>query len=256
LPENETVNLQKANEDEAENPIYWPQVGFFSRSHTNQFNKIEKSGTIKIYKIDGKWGANDFSNFHGKMADLYALFGVLERLDGVHSNTERGFIRKTVQDRFWQGGGSYVGFYDSLMIRNRNLKLAPLAVDKINYASPGEIALRGNKNALSDISDIICVFSEKWDELEADYRNIYRTLRKAGLLSASPTTDFPSPAMRSFVKRRAKEFAEKMRIEQAEQLYEACDRNVLVYTKVVLSIYRRANEVYVFHAEGRIQRPD
>jgi hypothetical protein len=254
--ENDTVNLQKANNDEAENPAYWPQVGFFSRSHTNQFKQIERSGTTKIYKIDGKWRANDFSHFHGKMSDLYALFGVLERLEGAFRNTERGFIRKTIQDRFWQGGGSYLGFYDSLMTRNMQLKLIPLDVDKIKYASPGEISLRGSKKALSDISDIIDVFDEKWDELLSDYRNIHRALKKDNLLSASPTTEFSSPAMRNFIKKVTKEFAEKMRIEQAEQLYEACDRNVLVYTKVILSIYRRANEVYLFHAEGRIQRPD
>ena len=41
------------------------------------------------------------------MADLYGLFGVLDRLEGAHSATERGFIKQTIQKRFWQGGGSY-----------------------------------------------------------------------------------------------------------------------------------------------------
>jgi hypothetical protein len=32
------VELQKADQDEIDNAAYWPQVGFFSRSHTTRFN--------------------------------------------------------------------------------------------------------------------------------------------------------------------------------------------------------------------------
>jgi hypothetical protein len=103
------------------------------------------------------------------MSDLYALFGVLDRLGGSHDAAERAFIRKAIQERFWQGGGSYLGFYDSLMVRNRLLNVSPLEVASIQYASPGEISLRGNKRALSDISDILDVFDDKSGELSGIY---------------------------------------------------------------------------------------
>jgi hypothetical protein len=252
----DTVALQKAKPDEIDNAAYWPQVGFFSRSHTTRYNRLVASGEVKTFKIDGRWGTNDFSHFHGKMADLYALFGVLDRLGGSHDATERGFIRKAIQERFWQGGGSYVGFYDTLMVRNRLLNVSPLEVTRIQYASPGEIALRGDKRALSDINDILEVFDEKWSELFGSYKNIRGTLRKERLLRARPSARFSSPSMRIFVRDATREFAEEMRLERIGEIYEACDRNALVFAKVILSIFRRANELYTFHAEGRIQRLD
>lgn len=250
------VNLIKLKAEDAEKPAYWPHVGFFARSHTTKFNRVAASSALKSYKIDGKWGASDFSHFHAKMSDLYALFGVLDRLDGQHSQTEMGFIKKTIQERFWQGGGSYVGFYDSLLSRNRVLNLAPLEVAKIQYASPGEISLRGNKSALSEISDIITVFDEKWDKLAWSYRNIRSVLRKERLLRAGPNAKFSNTATREFVKTATREFAKEMQLERVDEIYDACDRNVLVFAKVILSVFRRGNELYKFHAEGRVQRLD
>ena len=252
--EDDFVELEKAKAEDVDKPSYWPQVGFFARSHTTRFNRMTAAGETRTFKIDGRWGTNDFSHFHGKMADLYALFGVLDRLGGEHDATERGFIRKTIQERFWQGGGSYVGFYDSLMVRNRLLKLSPLEVARIQYASPGEISLRGDHQVLSDINDIIEVFDEKWSELAGTYRTIRGTLRKEKLLKAKPTVRFSSTATRNFVRDATRKFAEDMRLERVDEIYDACDRNPLVFAKVVLSIFRRANELYTFHAEGRVQR--
>ena len=250
----QTVKLTNAKTTEVDNLAYWPQIGFFARSHTTSYNRAPTTASTRSFKIDGVWAANDFSHFHAKMSDLYALFGVLERLEGTHSATERSFIRQTINDRFWQGGGSYVGFYDSLFSRNRDLKLAPLDVAKIQYASPGEITLRGNKKALSDVSDILSVFEEKWDDLAWTYRSIRGSLRKEGLLSAEPNAQFSTPAARDFIKKTTREFAENMNIDHIDEIYEACDSNTLVFAKVILSIFRRANELYIFQAEGRVQR--
>jgi hypothetical protein len=248
------IELEMATSDEAENASYWPQVGFFSRSHTTHFNRPSFEGETERFIIDGRWGTNDFSHFHGKMSDLYALFGVFHRIGGTHNAAERGFIRKAIQDRFWRGGGSYLGFYDDLMERNRLLELSPLEVAKIQYASPGEISLRGDRKVLSDINDIIEVFDEKWSELAKTYRNIHGTLRKERLLRARPSTHFSLAPVRNLVLASTRKFAEDMRLERVDEIYEACDGNALVFAKLVLSIYRRANEIYMFHAEGRVQR--
>jgi len=36
--------------------VYWPQVGFFSRSHTTYFNRTAVIGETKTFKIDGRLG--------------------------------------------------------------------------------------------------------------------------------------------------------------------------------------------------------
>jgi cold shock CspA family protein len=251
---NDVVSLKKATADEAQNPDYWPQIGFFARSHTTEFNRPAAGSSTRKFKIDGKWGSTDFSQFHNKMADLYALFGVVNRLDGNQSQVELGWVRQTIRDRFWQGGGSYGSFYDSLIERNKKVNVAPLEIDKIQYASPGEITLRGNQKALTDVSDVLDVFEENWEQLAGAYRNIYGALKKEKLLSARPSSKFSSPAVRKVVQDATMKLAAGMQVELVDEIYEACERNTLVFAKVILSIYRRANELFKFHAEGRVQR--
>lgn len=113
------------------------------------------------------------------MADLYALFGVLDRLDGLHSATERGFIRELIRDRFWKGGGSYMGFYDALMSRNRKLNLSRLDVASLQYAFPGEIVMRGNAKVLSSIQDVMDVFEENRSAAVLNRRRILKRVAKA-----------------------------------------------------------------------------
>jgi hypothetical protein len=253
---NDVVELTKAPAADAENPDYWPQIGFFARSHTTAFNRPKTGGSTRTFKIDGKWGSTDFSLFHNKMADLYALFGVVNRLDGgqQQSQAELGWVRHAIRERFWQGGGSYGGFYDSLIERNRLVNVAPLDIDRIQYASPGEISLRGNQKALTDVIDVLDVFEEKAAELAGSYRNIYAVLKKEKLLSAKPSTRFSSPAVRRIVQDASMGLAQNLQVDLVNEIYEACERNTLVFSKVILSIYRRANELYKFQAEGRIQR--
>lgn len=251
---NHNVTLKKATTEESENSDYWPSVGFFARSHTTKYNRRSVGASTSVFKIDGKWASTDFSQFHNKMADLYALFGVVNRLDGNGGQVELGFVRQTIRDRFWQGGGSYSSFYDTLIERNRQVKVAPLEIDRIQYASPGEIALRGNQKALSDVSAILDVFENDWENLQGLYRNIYSALKKEQLLSAKPTSKFSSNAARKFVLGKSKELAAELQIDLVDEIFEACERNTLVFAKVILSIHRRANELFKFHAEGRVQK--
>jgi hypothetical protein len=252
--ENKSVNLKKAPAEDAGNPTYWPEIGIFARSHTTPFNRARTGSSTRTFKIDGKWGSTDFSQFHNKMADLYALFGVVNRLDGNQSQVELGWVRQTIRDRFWQGGGSYGSFYDSLIERNKKVNVAPLEIVKIQYASPGEISLRGNQKALRDVSDVLDVFEENWEHLAGAYRNIYGALKKEKLLSAKPSAKFSSPAVRKVVQDATMKLAEELQVELVDEIYEACERNTLVFAKVILSIHRRANELFKFHAEGRVQR--
>jgi hypothetical protein len=251
---NDVVSLKKAGADEAQNPDYWPQIGFFARSHTTEFNRPTTGSSTRTFKIDGKWGSTDFSLFHNKMADLYALFGVVNRLEGNQSQVELGWVRHTIRELFWQGGGSYGGFYDSLIERNRRVNVAPLEIDRIQYASPGEISLRGSQKALTDVIDVLDIFEEKSTELAGSYRNIYAVLKKEKLLSAKPSSKFSSPAVRKVVQDATVALAKDLQVDLVDEIYEACERNTLVFAKVILSIYRRANELFKFQAEGRVQR--
>lgn len=246
------VALQRATDSEVANEQYWPKVGFFARSHTNpvKTRKILEV-TVREFRIDGNWGAADFSRFHGKMSDLYALFSALKRLDGREADEERRKIKRSVQDRFWQGGGSYVGFYDDLVDEVRSI--SPLEVAGIQYASPGYIALRGDDGALADISRVVETLSEHAPELHERYLSIYGVLRKEKLLRAPKTAEFSSEGLEQFVFKQSLAFAADLQLDKAKELLAACDGVPLIFAKIVLSIFRRANELYMFQAEGRVQ---
>jgi hypothetical protein len=63
-----TVELNRVSAENARNPTFWPEIGFFARSHTTRFNRPSAVGDTQVFLIDGKWGANDFSVFHAKMS--------------------------------------------------------------------------------------------------------------------------------------------------------------------------------------------
>jgi hypothetical protein len=251
--DNGVVRLRQASGDEAHNASLWPETGFFAASHTSLYNISSFVGSMREFKIDGKWGAEDFSHFHGKMSDLYALFGAIRRFVSGNEGAEVASVKRLIQERFWRGGGSYVGFYDSLLDRNKLANVLPLEVAKIQYASPGRLTFKGDSRALSDISDMITTFEEKEKQLKRMYIDIYSILKRQRLLAAPPSRQFENKIWSDIVMSKSDELADGMRIDQKSSIYLACDSNVLVYAKVILSIYRRAKELHTFHAEGRVQ---
>jgi hypothetical protein len=245
--------LIPATKQDLDNPDYWPAIGIFSRSHTSLFNRERAITTLKSYKIDGKWDAADFSHFYGKMSDLYSLFAVLTRFDGSNAPGERAFFAAALRERLFRGGGSYIGFYDDMNSQNAKHKLPPLEVSRIQYASPGLLDLRGDTNALSYTSDVISIFEDSARDLTDLYNSVHGALRKEKLLSADPDAQFSSKAIEEYVSLRTMELAHAMKIENVDSVYQATGPNLLVFAKLILSIYRRANELYMFEAEGRIQ---
>jgi hypothetical protein len=248
----EDIPLIPAKPDEAQNLAYWPLTGAFSRSHTFLYGVTSHLDTAtKTFKIDGNWSASDFARFHGKISNLYAIMVVLSNMETSHAEIEKRYIKDSIQRRFWAGGGSYVGFYDDLFNHVRSLR--PLDVEKIEYASPGEIALSGDSAALSDIDRIVEKFENNHRIFQSEHNRLHAILAREKLLRPRGRERFSTPALAERVRQDTAAFAEAMTINKTEEIYEACDRNSLIFCKVILSIYRRANELYLFHAEGRVQ---
>jgi hypothetical protein len=250
--ENNKVMLIEATSEEAKNPDFWPSAGLFSRSHTNPFlARAETDAVVKTFKIDGDWGIEDFSYFRSRVSSLHALFTVINALDTKPGASEKEFLMDAIQTRPWRRGGSYVGFYGDLASHAN--RLSPLKVERIKYASPGEIALRGNEGVFSEIDRLIEVFEKDHRSLQRRYNNLHGMLAKEHLLSAKRTTRFSNPHMQQLVLEQSKALAQTMRLEKTDDIFEACERNTLIFCKVILSIYRRADDLYVYHAEGRVQ---
>lgn len=113
--------------------------------------------------------------------------------------------------------------------------------------------MRGNEGVFSEIDRLIEVFEKDHRSLQRRYNNLHGMLAKEHLLSAKRTTRFSNPHMQQLVLEQSKALAQTMRLEKTDDIFEACERNTLIFCKVILSIYRRADDLYVYHAEGRVQ---
>jgi len=243
------LKVAKPNELSAE---FLPDHGFWSRNHTIELDEASKRPTTsQEYAIDGTWDASDFSRFYGRTADLYAFLSVtsdkiLGGLDAIKRLNVEGLIKGLA----WQGGGSYVGFYDRLFGQVDDL--IPLRVSRIAYASPGTIELRGDEEPLNDVNAMIEAFEKNRDDLTSLYSSIHGRLKKARLLGAAADRGFPNPEIESVVRDLSFSLYSHLGVENPASFFELCGRNTLVFSKIVLSVFRRVKDLQTFHAQGRV----
>ncbi|MBF0137703.1 MAG: hypothetical protein HQL65_15825 [Magnetococcales bacterium] len=245
--ENDVVKLIRASDREVKNNDFWPGKGIFSSSHNNLENINKEARYRHVFYINGVWNLIDFSQFYSKISDLYAI-SYLKNL----KNPE--LIRKAltglITPRLWTAGGSYFGFYRSLM---NMLDFIQLKVAAIQYASPGQIELLGNRDVFKETISLIENFERSYKETKEAYHSVDKILTQEKLKTAKPSTDFSSDAKKEFVKKKADFILQTLEMNEHETFFASCDNNVLVYSKLVLSIYRRINGIHNFISEGRVE---
>jgi hypothetical protein len=247
--EDQEYSLKLATKEESEDENFWPMAGTFARSHTEPYEQFERGKSDKRrFFIDGTWESRDFSRFHGKMSDVYAFYDILNRIQ--KNDKEAAYIKKSIQDRFWQGGGSYGGFYGDLKqhVRPRS----PLGIAELRYSSPGHITFRGDGALIDSIDESVDAFLNTYESLVERYKALRSILSGAKLLRAGPNARFPSKRLSDEAYTNAVALGREMGVPKVDQIFEACDANILVFSKVILSIFRRLQELYMFHAEGRV----
>lgn len=246
------VKLQLASTEELKNENLYPEPGFFSRDHTHPYIRNNEETVRHVYNIDGSWEATDFSRFYGKIADIYAFLSIADKLDDQAPDVDdKDFIRRSIGSYFWQGGGSYVNFYND--IGSHIESEYPLKVSRIQYASPGQIELEGKKEIFAEIDSVIANFEASYSELVEYYRNINQILVKEKLKRADRSAQLSSDALDQYVRRLSTDFALRMNIPNPKEIYSVCAENTVVYAKVILSFFRRARAIYLFQVEGRVQ---
>jgi len=252
----EQVEVIDARDDEVADERYWPEPGLFARDNNIEFeDEVTAAAAEHTFAIDGSWEASDFSRFYSRLANLYAIFSAIDRVGRQDTGvTEQKFLRAAIRERLWQGGGSYVGFFDEMFQRVANM--APLNVNKIQYASPGQIELKGDNEVLTEIRGAIADFESEAVEAKDRYRKLDQILTREGLKRASASTGFTSAGQGAYVRRETKTLLEQMSISNPDAIYAACDQNDVVFCKLALAIYRRIDGLHSFHAEGRMSLPD
>ncbi|GAA0026814.1 hypothetical protein [Bradyrhizobium ottawaense] len=244
------VELIAASDAEIADDANYPEPGFFARDHSHPVSTTTDQAR-QTFAIDGKWEASDFSRFYSKISDIYAfLFVVGQIRDGEIKQVDLGYVKNTISSYFWQGGGSYVGFYDNIFERVGLYN--PLDVRKISYASPGTIELEGKKEIFLDIKNLFDKFETSFFETREIYKSLRANLKGQNLLAAERSVRL-SKRLAESLKEQSDKLAKALNIADPSEVLSLCDGNELVYAKVVLSLFRRARDLYLFHAEGRVQ---
>jgi len=250
LDEKGWIKVDRAND--ITNEEWFPAHGFWARNHSEELKAHgTQSSKLATFAIDGSWDASDFSRFYGKVADLYAFLSIAseERVQGLGSSASDA-VKDVIKKLGWQGGGSYVGFYDSIF--SRVYALAPLIVRRIQYASPGVIDLKGSEGPLADVARVVDQFGADDGSLKLAYSVVDRILANEGLRSAPLGTPFASDERRRIVQVSCFEINLKLGIDDPGRLLDLCEGNVVVFAKITLSFYRRARDLHKFHSEGRV----
>lgn len=238
---------------------YMPEKGFFARDHTESVSHSESSLSPSqtsddeyIVDIDGNWEFPEFSSFSEKMSGVYSFLYSLNTLSH-HKNGQLGSKLSRLEETFsshpWQGGFSYVHFYNDLYFSIP--KVDRLNVRKIAYASPGHIALEGNKSTFSDVEVALSAMKKNFSKSREYYGNLHRFLSRNKLLTASADTIRGSASVQKVVEESVTALAKSISLKHVPIIYKYSEQNWIITAKIVLSYFRRINELFRFYAEGR-----
>ena len=226
---------------------HWPDRGLFSYSHTTDHRLSDYGNGEQKYFIDGKWEVQDFAQLNYKISDLYALCST------VNQRNDDDVTNKTsiaIQTRLFKGGGSYRGLFDDL----KDNVDADLHMRSVEYASPGQLTVSGNAQALKELSDLILAFKDfdvrvKAERLSSELNKI---LKSEGLLAKGPRNRFSDTKIQKLAVSRAEEIYNLLGLDDFEWVKSVCGQNPLLISKFVRSIYKRASMLHAYLAEGRL----
>lgn len=246
-------HLRRATQRELADESVFPESGIFSSVHTHLMkDQTYLENDIQKFLIDGTWEARDFSRFHGRMADIYSLLHITQRLGAeVVDDSELTYLRSSISEKPWQGGGSYLSFYGSM--KDKMASMHPLRVSGIEYHSPGYVDLAGKKQILEDIIQSIELIIANHKDLLKTYRAIYKLLKEENVLGVGNSENISNERVAKLITHLATSLANRLGLPNTGQLYVACDQNDAVYSKLVLSYFRRVKGLADFYVQGRVR---
>lgn len=164
---------------------------------------------------------------------------------------EKKRIREAFMGHPLRGGSSYVNLYTDLMsAQELNDRLS---VGKIQYASPGEVDVRGRLDIFAEMRDALDELQKSYDALKQSYKYIYGYLAKNKMLRIDSENFNHIGAGGEFLLQESLRFATEIDLSnEAHTVNELTGQNPLKFIKVLLSYFRRLERYFMLFAEGRV----
>lgn len=250
--QNNQVKISRAEETDYKNDTFLPVHGFFSRDHTeSDLGKRVVRVEPQEFEIDGAWDLPEFSQFYGKVTDLYSFFLSLKKFDEKNIRLEvKRSIREAFAEHPLRGGSSYGHLYDDLLASQE--RQDRLSVKSIQYASPGHVAINGRSDVFEDIAHSLSKFEADYDSIKSKYNEIHNYLQKSKLLRADKDRFDTKSATADYLYLQCNDFARLLGFSKLNLIHTLTGHHALLTSKVLLSYYRRLDKYYMFFAEGRV----
>lgn len=224
-------------------PDEWlPERGFFWE-RSEEFSEAGE-GSVTV-GIDGRWDIQDLADYPQKLAAPYAFLYGLKKTIISHVEAKKDlFIRYP-----WRGGFSTVNFYRDLYA------LIPpvhrVIVEKIKYASPGEIQLQADSAVIEELHTAVAAM-ENLDSYGI-YQQLRRDMSNFGFLGRSPQEMKISAAAEEILEAHCRKLAHAISFTRLAELYELSGENWAHAAKLLLAYYRRLEELAEFYESGKAE---
>lgn len=230
---------------------FLPDHRFFARDHTEAIATESPVQAVQAFDIDGNWEMSEFSKFYGQYCDIYALIHSLKKL--VSQDTSGNMLRRLTEvftNYPWRGGTSYMHFFNDL---GDLLQLDEKpSINKVRYASPGEVEIKGSHDAFEDANSAIENYINYYEQINEQYQKLHAFLSERKYLTLSADRFDNDDAIADYISLETAELARLMKLPEFNTLRKACGDNALVTAKVVLAYCRRVDNTFSFFAEGRV----
>jgi hypothetical protein len=130
-----------------------------------------------------------------------------------------------------------------------------IAVGKLQYASPGQVDVKGRFDVFTEIAVAYNELERNYDGLKNMYNDLYKYLHEQGLLRDTDRFDASSP-ISDFILDKSKKLAAALHLTDSQLILELTEKNPLIFLKVILSYFRRLERYYMFFVEGRVKEPE
>ena len=160
-----------------------PSHGFWARAHTEEepvFEETTETVSLK-FLIDGTWDPADFSQFFGRINDLYSFFlGVGKFLSTNTTHDQKRALVEAFTDNTLHSGFNYVNFYGDLKgLVGFGERLAMPAIVK---QSPGYLDIEGSATTLQQVTAALANYESMQETLKDHYNDLHNYLSRMKLL--------------------------------------------------------------------------
>lgn len=234
---------------------YLPSPRFFSENHTEEYETQERASDPEKLLIDGEWELTDFGQFQQKFSDIYTfIISSKNWNDHTLPVATRRRIQEAFLNRPFQGGFSYVHLFRDLAANVP--RIDQLNLNKIQYASPGQVEVFGKEEVFSDLQEVVQNFLRNKDSISNAYNAFHKYLSEGHYLKMTGANYGKGDPTEAYVHLTAESLANAMMAPDYQVVKSLTGDNALVSAKIVLAFYRRLADASMYFAQGRVAYAD